>query len=189
MHSANSSDPDRAGGYVKSAVGSRGDSLARQKHPYVRFDAGRFRPTPAPADGEEASPASPIVPELPNVPDEGFDSWDDQLDWCAAIGDTRLCFVVDSQGFVLNHHGDWDYDDIEDVASQLTVTMSRADESEVVGRSRVIAIEYEAVWITGIRFQSDGVDELTLVMVSEAPLPPPHVTGISAVVRQSLAQL
>lgn len=132
---------------------------------YVRFP-GLAVTAAAPAP-QVAGPA----PEVPEPPGRPFRTWDEILRWCEEQCRTELCFVVDAQGFVMGHRGAWAFDDIEDVASQITVTMSRADQTRTTGRSRSMSIEYGDHWVVSVRISSEEAEAVSLVLVTAAPLP------------------
>ncbi len=135
---------------------------------YTRFCADRFIPSTAPTAPRPAAESGVPVTEPPAG---GFSSWTELLQWTMDLSGALACFVVDSQGFVLAHQGQWAYEDIEDVGSQLTVIMTRADETEAAGKSKAITLEFGDFWVFGCRLDISDLGEFTFVIISQAPIP------------------
>jgi hypothetical protein len=140
----------------------------RSKPIYSRFALDKAIPSWSPASSR--SKRSDQIP-LPPIPDHGFFTMTEVLRWCRDAADAETCFVVDAQGFVLEYDGITPYKDMEDLGSQLTVILSRADETESAGSTRKVELDYESLHLTGIRLSGDDNETLTLVIVSDHPVP------------------
>ena len=163
---------------------SRGAEPTRS---YTRFRGPKASPpAPAPTSGN-ASPAGAVP--APTLPAEVAKTWTGLLTWACEATASESAFVVDSQGFVLAHQGNWSYEDIEDVGSQLTLIMTRADETESAGRSRSISLEFGQHWLNGTRLEFGGVGELTFVLLSQDPLDRALVTAVSRQVEDAMQRI
>jgi len=116
-------------------------------------------------------------------------SWSGLLAWATDAAGAKSSFVVDSQGFVLAHHGDWSYEDIEDVGSQLTLIMTRADETEAAGRSRAITLEFGEHWLSGTRISFPEVGELTFVLISRDALDRELILALARQVEEGIQRV
>jgi hypothetical protein len=182
----------RLGGQQDAASASPSGVELPPAASYTRFRA-KARPGVAPAASPEAAaappPTSPPKPALPELPSEGVQSWSGLLAWAADAAGAESCFVVDSQGFVLAHHGDWSYEDIEDVGSQLTLIMTRADETEAAGRSRAITLEFGEHWLSGTRISFPDVGELTFVLISREALDRELILALARQVEEGIQRV
>jgi hypothetical protein len=149
---------------------------------YVRLGARPepARPPAAPAPSPARAPvvaaavasAAPpaIAPALP-APTTA-DSWRELLRWCCQAASGTNAFVVDSQGFVVAHEGTRPFVDIEDLGSQLVVTIGRADQTEVVGPALSLHLEYPTLRVTATRLSVSMREPLLLVLETQSPLSP-----------------
>ncbi len=161
---------------------------------YASFDASLFGGSLAPASSPVQVDPS-VVPAPVEVrierPEESFDSWESLLGWCEKVFEADLCFVVDSQGFLLHYetHGAWPYTDIEDVASGLAITITRADDAQPTGRARALSIGYASCWASCLRLEHDDTEDLMLVLLTDEPVSHADLAVLREVVTHSQASL
>ena len=77
--------------------------------PYIRFSSGIQTPTavaPVPKAADISPPAQTLT-----LPSEPFRTWEAMLKWCVEVTESKSCFVVDPQGFILMSEGEHPPDD------------------------------------------------------------------------------
>ena len=204
---ANLSDMEQARQISQRLTGDVQTTNARPAaaaEPYTRFSAARFttaettpKPPAPPSTGAEQPvqvsepPPSPApqpaaAPGLPSAPDDGFQAWNDLLDWCMEAGDAQFVFVMNQEGFVVSEVGEMPHDEIEGIGSQLTVTMSSVEDMGSAGKPRTLILEFDEFWLTSIRFPGEAAPEVLLGMASSAPLAVTQSEGIIEVFQRSL---
>lgn len=112
----------------------------------------------------------PSPSEIPQLPESDFENWTDLLEWARSATEAEVCFLVDSQGFIFEHQGDYSYEKIEDIGSQLIILFGRVDDVAEAGKSQWLNIAYDSLFVTGIRLLTDGVEQLTAVFVTKKPI-------------------
>ncbi len=154
----NSSDLERARALSRRLAGeSSAPAPSAPPKGFVRF-AGRAAPprsamapagsaAPAPVPVSVAAAAAPKP--LPPAP-ATFANWDAVLAWCLDVAQAKAAFVVDPEGFVIAHRGDWRFEDLEAVGSQLLDVKERAERIEQAGGVRLIALELESFSLSGM---------------------------------------
>lgn len=151
---------------------------------YTKFSFNRAAPPP-PAAARQQPPAEAAEQPLPEVPEGGFEDLSVMLRWCREATGAEVCFVVDEQGFVLEHSGHWTYEEMEDFGSQLTVILTRADGTETAGKSRSITLSYEDLFLMGMQVAINRETEwLTIVTITREAVAHSRSVQIMEVIRK-----
>jgi hypothetical protein len=151
----NSSDIERARALSRRLAGERNaPAPSEPKEGFVRF-ANRFQSRanqPAPAPAAAAAPAAKPIPEAL----VSCENWDAMLAWCLEASGAKAAFVVDPEGFVIAHRGNWKFENLEAVGSQLLDVKERAERIEQGGGAKLIGLELESFSLNGMIFPLKG---------------------------------
>ncbi len=146
---ANSSDLERARGLSRRLASETSAAApGAQTAGFVRF-ANRFQ---ARASKPETAPALAQAPKPLAAKPSNWASWDALLAWCLEVTRSKAAFVVDPEGFVIAHCGDWKFENLEAVGSQLLDVKERAERIEQGGSAKLIALELESFTLNGMVF-------------------------------------
>jgi hypothetical protein len=144
-----SSDLERARAFSRRLAGeSSAPTPKEEKAGFTRF-ANRFEArAPRPESSPAVAPAQTPLAAKPST----YASWDALLAWCLEVTSSRAAFVVDPEGFVIAHCGDWKFENLEALGSQLLDVKERAERIEQGGNARLIALELESFSLNGMIF-------------------------------------
>ena len=144
----------------------------------------RFAPRPIAAVPVAAQPAGVTV-ELVR-----FDTWDKLLDSCLSLTRATTAFVMDPEGFAIAHRGALSMEEIQGLGSQLMVAMSEADRLEHPGTPALsVCVEFETIWVTGIRVVGEGRGAFTMGFIAAAPVDRDARNAITLQVTHNLEHL
>jgi len=104
----------------------------------------------------------------------GFGSaeWSQYLDSCLRASGCETAFVVDDQGLAIAFRGRLRSEEaVERVGIRLMVALEQAERMDVRGSVRCVLVQFDDVWITGIRVRPDSTHSFTLGRVGPLPLP------------------
>lgn len=186
----NSSDLERARTLSRRLSGES-DAPAPSAPPtrFVRFSN---RLPPRAARAADAAPAPSPVPAapkpLPPAP-ASFESWDALLGWCLEVTRAKAAFVVDPEGFVIAHRGDWRFEHLEAVGSQLLDVKERAERIEQAGSAKLIALELESFSLSGMVFALEGGGAMLVGFIDSKELGREAQKAIAAQVAKDLDRL
>jgi hypothetical protein len=113
--------------------------------------------------------ADALVESLRNLRDAwGPSGWHVLLDGCLQACGASGAFALDPQGLVIATRGDLDPELVERLGARLTLTL---DQARKMGEScRVVCVQVDGHWLTGLRADASGANALTLAVLSDEPL-------------------
>jgi hypothetical protein len=186
----NSSDLERARALSRRLSGE--SEAPAPNPPQTRFVRFSNRPTARAASPPAAAPApspAPAAPKpLPPSP-ASFESWDALLGWCLELARAKAAFVVDPEGFVIAHCGDWKFEHLEAVGSQLLDVKERAERIEQAGSAKLIALELESFSLSGMVFVLKGGGAMLVGFIDSKELGREAQRAIAAQVAKDLDRL
>jgi hypothetical protein len=118
-----------------------------------------------------------------------FTSWESLLDWCLEVYPARVGFVVEPEGFVIAHAGDWSLGHLEGVGPQLITVAEQVREIEDAGAMRFFALRFESYWLTGVAARRDGMGVFVVAFLGAQPMDPDVQVSIQAQVEHNLGHL
>lgn len=191
----NSSDLERARALSRRLSGeSGGPAPSAPAAGFVRF-ANRSPPrtaraaaAPSPASASASAPIAAAPKPHPAAP-ASFASWDALLAWCLEVAQAKAAFVVDPEGFVIAHCGDWKFEDLEAVGSQLLDVKERAERIEQAGSAKLIALELESFSLSGMIFSLQGDGAMLVGFVDAKELGKEAQKAIAGQVMKNLERL
>jgi hypothetical protein len=182
----NSSDLERARALSRRLSGeSEAPAPSAPQTRFVRF-SNRSPPRAASAPAPSPVPAAPKP--LPPAP-ASFESWDALLGWCLEVARAKAAFVVDPEGFVIAHRGDWRFEHLEAVGSQLLDVKERAERIEQAGSAKIIALELESFSLSGMVFALEGGGAMLVGFIDPKELGREAQKAIAAQVAKDLDRL
>ena len=148
----------------------RPDTAGPAPIPLRAAGTGNFVRLAAPPPAPRTQPVRVISPGVPPPPDDvaGSGGWARLLEWCVVDVGCEVAILTDDRGLVIASAGVIDVDEAQGIAARLVIAFHQAD--RMAGRpSRVMAIQLDDRWLTGLRIEHDD-GPLTLSVLAMKPL-------------------
>ena len=148
--------------------------------PYIQFSSGV---TVATGKTPVSRPPQRSVSEPPPVqPSEPFSTWESMLKWCIEVTQSKSCFVVDPQGFILMREGEEFTDDgFEGAGANLKLAIEQLGRMELdSGEVQIMDFTYQKKNMLVVQVPDADVDIYTLCFIG--------ASGITKVQKQVLFQ-
>jgi hypothetical protein len=130
---------------------------------YLRFQAPRSAGS---APSFDAAALGQSLREVRNA--WGATAWHTLLDGCTAAAGASGAFVMDSQGLVIATRGQLDHETAERLGGRLMLTLDQA--AKMGDQARVVCVEVDAHWLTGLRGPNPNQQDVTLGILGEEPV-------------------